>query len=270
MSINETIDEYYRLKGKYYTKYNNSKHKILTSNDSISTKKKKMQRIQMKCVNCKRNVGTIFQRKDRVLIAKCGDKTNPCNLDIQIKLGRYDTINSLDNFIHNDLELAKLKIIEIKLLLLFNLGDDDELMPHFEELRETYKTLMSVKNMIEDTIKTNNTISVDSIEGKRDVQRNILAEANKVRLDNIIENFKELIMDYEKSDNKVEKSGLMNDAIDLYVNQILPTEKTIRESLYEINTVLKDKDKFIVKQVKNDIENKIITLEDPEVISNKK
>ena len=270
MSVKETIDEYYRLKGRYYTKYNNSKHKILTSDDSTTVKRTKIKKIQMKCINCKRNVGTIFQRKKRELIAKCGDKTKPCNLDIQIKLGRYDTINSLDNVIHNDLEVAKLKIIEIKLLLLFNLGEDEELMPHFEQLRETYKTLMSIKNMIEDTIKTNNTISVDSIEGKKDVQRSILAEANKVRLDNLIENFKELISNYEQTDNKVKKNGIMNDAIELYINEIVPTEKTIRESLYEIKTVLEDGDYFVVTQLKNDIKSTVITLEDPEVISNKK
>ena len=50
-----------------------------------------------RCVNCNKNVGTIFDSKDRILIAKCGDKSNPCDLDIQIKVGRYDTINNIDN-----------------------------------------------------------------------------------------------------------------------------------------------------------------------------
>lgn len=266
MSVNETIDEYYRLKDSYYTKYNNSKHKILSSDDSLSTKRKKIKRIQMKCVNCKRNVGTVFQRVERMLIAKCGDKINPCDLGIQIKLGVYETINNLDNMIHNDLEVAKSKFIEIKLLLLFNLGEEDELMPRFEELKERYKSLISIKNLIEDTIKANNTVKVSSVEGTRDVERSILAEVNKVKLGNLISNFKELITNYETEDSRFSKDGIMNDAIDLYINQIIPTEKTIRESLYKIKTILKTGDKFVVKQFKNDIEKKLITLAEPEVV----
>jgi len=275
MSVDETIDEYYKLKGDYYSKYNKAKKSIFKKTQSTTARREKVKKIQMKCVNCKKNVGTIFESKDRILTAKCGDRSNPCDLDIQIRVGRYDTIDNIDYNINSDLELAKLKIIEIKLLLLFNLGDDDEvLMSDFEELRETYKTLLSIKNMIGDTIKENNTVKVDSIDGKRDVQKNILVEANKVKLNNIIENFKELIANYEETDKRIEKNGIMNDAIDLYINQILPTEKTIRENLYDITSVLITETKapyeFKIKQIREKFESKIIKLEDPEVLSNKK
>ena len=66
----------------------------------------------------------------------------------------------------------------------------------------------------------------------------------------------------------------MNDAIDLYINQILPTEKTIRDNLYDIASVIITETKppyeFEIKQIKKKFESKIIKLEDPEVLSNKK
>ena len=43
----------------------------------------------MKCIGCKRNVGTIFSNKNNTYSAVCGDKEDACPLDISLKRGIY-------------------------------------------------------------------------------------------------------------------------------------------------------------------------------------
>ena len=88
----EAIDEFYRLKDKYETSYYEKYVKSIV----MSSQTKKQKRVafsrlpKSECINCKRNVGTIFTVNyykpefARKFIAKCGDFQDPCPLDIQI------------------------------------------------------------------------------------------------------------------------------------------------------------------------------------------
>ena len=85
--IDEAIAYYYKLKGDYDKKYAHAKHTIFQSRNDISDKKRKakIKKIKRKCVKCKQSGGTIFSNSNGILIARCGNKENPCSLDIQIK-----------------------------------------------------------------------------------------------------------------------------------------------------------------------------------------
>ncbi len=64
--------------------------------------------------------------------------------------------------------------------------------------------------------------------------------------------------------------GKMSDAIDIYMNQILPANKIIRKALYDVVTVLYEKGKYKMIKIPRDISKMILELEKPEVLSNKK
>jgi hypothetical protein len=270
MSVNDAITEYYELKGQYYSKYNRLKHNILRSDSSISIKRKKVKRIKMKCINCKKMSGTIFERNDKVISAVCGDTIDPCNLDIKINTGIYDTTANLNSLTYDSLEQAKFKIMQIKFLLLFNLGEEMELIADFNTLKQTYKSFVQLQDLIDDVIKTNNSIKMDTVEGETYIDRNVLADINIIKLDNLISSFKELLTNYQDEKKSAAQSGIMIDAMDLYINEIIPTEKIIQENLYNIKQVIKEGDLYKVVQIKTKLDDMMIELLEPEIISNKK
>ena len=101
ISPTEAINEFYRLKDKYengfYEKYVKP---ILNKNKSKREKKVEFSKLpKQECINCKRNVGTLFSiRSDienniKIFTAKCGDIENPCPLDIQINYGIREGMN---------------------------------------------------------------------------------------------------------------------------------------------------------------------------------
>ena len=89
----EAINEFYRLKNKYESEYHEKYVKqIIKSQKSKREKRVEYSKLpKHECINCKRNVGTLFQIKFddtnhlRKFTAKCGDIQNPCPLDILIE-----------------------------------------------------------------------------------------------------------------------------------------------------------------------------------------
>ena len=81
-AVSTAIIRYYKLKGDYNKKYQNAKKKITKSGLSLSQMKKKLKTMQMKCINCKQNGGTIFGNTNGILTAKCGNTVSPCPLDL--------------------------------------------------------------------------------------------------------------------------------------------------------------------------------------------
>ena len=103
MDINEAIDSFFKLKNEYETLYHEKYVKpILNSDKSIKEKKSQYQKLpKPKCVNCKRNVATLFtiktnnDLKNRVYKAVCGDINNPCPLDINIIMPLAESFDSI-------------------------------------------------------------------------------------------------------------------------------------------------------------------------------
>tara|TARA_B110000046_G_scaffold139137_2_gene145518 strand:+ start:21025 stop:21837 length:813 start_codon:yes stop_codon:yes gene_type:complete len=270
MSINDVITEYYELKGQYYSKYKRLKLNILRDNINIEEKRKKTKRINMKCVNCQRMKGTLFERIDRELIATCGDISDPCNLDIRINVGNYETTNNLISISHDALENEKIKIMQIKFLNLFNLGEEEELIEQFDRSKSTYKSFIQLQELVNYVIKTNNSTKINTLEGDKTIDRSALVDMNIVKLDNLTSNFKELITNYQDETNGTAQSGIMNDAMDLYLNDMVPTVEIIRANLFNIKRVVKESGLYSVVEIKTQLSETLVELEEPVVLSNKK
>ena len=265
----DLIDKYYKIKGKYTSKYKGSKDRILKSDASLHEKKIRIKKIKKQCVNCKRNVGTIFGKKDGVLFARCGDLNNPCNLDIQINTGMYENIDDLLAIIIDDMETAKKYIIDIKLKFLYNLISEEELERLFNIIKENYKTLKGGYDNIQTQINLNNKVEIEDPLNK-EIDRTTLQKINEIKLGNLINSFKKLVQDYINEDRALEKRSLMNDILDLYSNQLIPLFEYQRNINYKINTIIEDKKKFYLFQIKNNLKDKELSLEEPSILSNKK
>lgn len=133
----EKMEEYYHLKHKYDTKVQEKKHSILK--DTTRTMKQKREiygKIKFKCINCSRNVNTIFDINNGILSAVCGDKTAPCKLNIKINRGKYMDLRTLMDIFQLSSDDFKEDIITSKLDLLFGYKTETETLKIFKGLKD--------------------------------------------------------------------------------------------------------------------------------------
>jgi hypothetical protein len=238
--INEAINTYYKLKKQYEDSIKDLKSKINVPGLSWKEKRRQYAKLKPKCVNCKRPVGTIFSNKvidsDHHLIALCGDKTDPCSLKIDINRGI--TININEFYIENekDIDILKKEVIVDKNNLLFGYNTSEEIVTKFDKIRE------SVKKITDDSaylLEQYNSITDNPI--KRE-----LLKKTQTELYSNITGLKLIMKEYSKTQN----TQFVNDAIDLYINELIPKLKIImqnkylyfnveieRDNRYKINTV---------------------------------
>ena len=115
-SLNEAINNYYKLKESYESKISQSKSKII-NNPQLSKKEKeqKFKNLKKLCINCKQEGGSIFTNKDGILKVKCGNTSKPCKLDIEIEKGKYKLADDLIDELLIQINKFKDDIIKIKL-----------------------------------------------------------------------------------------------------------------------------------------------------------
>ena len=228
MTPDEAISEFYRLKNKYESLYYDKYIKpILKNNKPKREKRLAFSRLpKHECVNCKRNVGTIFnisldKEMFRTFTSKCGDLQDPCPLDIQITYGYRQ---QFDNSIHsglNAIEKIKLDIIKQKNNALFF---NEKVVSIFEELTEKLKKELENTGFIIETniLKNNN-------PEKKDVLNKLIDEFGK----GCIMPFKQMISEYIEKNDELK----LNEAVNFYINEMIPKLKEIQILKYNVNYV---------------------------------
>ena len=164
----EKLNEYYHLKHIYESTYKDKKNSILKDSSlNIKQKKNAILKIKRNCISCKRPVGTIFQSKDNFLYAICGNKSNPCKLNIKINRGLFESLPDLIDIYQEGIDDNKIKIIKSKLDLLFNFKTENEIITLFNtiknELNEDLEALLEYKtSFIDITENITNKHLIDS------------------------------------------------------------------------------------------------------------
>jgi hypothetical protein len=225
----DALNTYYGLKSQYEKNMAKEKNKIInTPGLSWREKRKEFSRLKPKCINCKRPVGSLFKIRNsneggRHLIALCGDRANPCPLNIDLNVGYI--VNIFD-FIQNDekeIDKYKKDIIKEKNDLLFGYVDSEEAVKKFDELKENISALMS---SYEYTLEIYLNI-VNNKEKKEEIKKKSAAFFLEV------DNFKKMISNYEKTQDV----QYVSDAIELYINSILPNTTELRNLKYAYSAV---------------------------------
>lgn len=262
--VNDAINNYYKLKNQYdenfYDKY---VKKIVVSNRSKREKKAAFATLpKPKCINCKRNVGSIFTIKHdpeneyHVYTALCGDVSKPCPLNIKILMSNTTTINEILEPINSssgEINKLKIKIINAKNNLLFGYIQEKPAFALFETLTTDLKDKITTNEFfLNDYVKT-----VDSLEQRQTLQKNKIEFATKVQ------EFKNRITEFEKTKNP----QIIHSAVEYYTNDISPQAKEIRNLTYAYNSVEYIDNNYVLIQKKNTIEQLEIDRSDPVVES---
>jgi hypothetical protein len=252
ISVDDAINEYYRLKNIYETSYYEKYIKPIIKATKKSKREKRVEYSKLpkaECVNCKRNVGTIFaiNYKDiwtRNFSVKCGDLTEPCPLNISILCGKYKQYEDDIKIYEDDIDKLKTDIIKEKYNIMFGYTPEETGIDNFTTLsNELKETTMLIGHIIEKNILVN-----DNPEKNELLKKSVDIFGNEYLLQ-----FKQMVRQYDESgDNQV-----INEAIKFYVNEMIPRLKEIQELKYEVNYVDYDQEelKYSLYQRKNSLLN---------------
>lgn len=218
----KNLDTYYTLKNEYDTK----KKRLLKHKDIISVSSKKQKRLKynellnkLPCVSCGRKVGSIFEERDGFFIAICGDTSSPCKLNIRLK--KSNTLQVKQNLEENKsiLNATEYDMIKLKLDHLFGFIDETTLV----ELYETYKAEYDETNDIYTLLETYFQQILDT------QQKNAKIRSAKQSMFENIKDLKMYVREYLATNN----TSLISDAIDTYMDTILPAQQEIRDTTYD-------------------------------------
>ena len=200
----EKLNRYYSIKHNYEVKKQEKINKII-KNPELSLKQKQdaYSKVKMNCMNCGRRVGTIFGNDDGVLSAICGDKTNPCTLNISINTGKFVQLQELMGAFQDGIDDSKTDIIMTKLDLLFGYENETMVLSTFKkikkELLDDLESLMIYRTKFIEVIenldnKPEIKIKVDLYYDKIDLIKNTIDEFDETGQINLI---KDMIVVYQ-------------------------------------------------------------------------
>jgi len=236
----DALNTYYKLKDTYENSYKKDKNKIIKTK-GLSWKEKRIEytKLKPKCINCKRPVGTFFstvaKNSERTLVAKCGDKKNPCSLNIVINLGYI--INLSTQLTNDEKKIAQIKkdIIIDKNKLLFGYLSSKDAVEKFDDVKESFS---GISINYEYSLNSYTDI-IDNKEKKEELQK----EEAEAQL--IIGNMKKMISEFEKG-NDVQ---FVNDAVEVYVKEMVPLLDIIMKKKYAYSGVDYDEDTNMYKLI---------------------
>lgn len=227
---------------KYYKKkayYNNLKKKQITKirkNDELTKeeKKERAKKIKLPCIFCKKLIGTIFEKKEGFLIAKCGK--DECSDILKIRIYDYINNESLKQEYYDDLRSLKEKIIELKSKLLFKYIDEEKAINEFKTLNDD---LSIISELYLHNLKkyTNHPYNINFVD---DELQELIKEYNK----NI-----EKIKSYHTKYKEDPTESYLNDIASVYKDVLLPLNDEIRNKKYKYMEVVTEQEdnKYITK-----------------------
>ena len=138
----DSLHKYFKLKSKYEEDARAMREKVRLAATKRGFGEKQIRKAILaarpKCVNCKRQVRTIFKMKDNRLIAYCGDTREPCNLRIEIFKGQFESDGEFARQNREGLLDVKERIIRQKMDVLFNYSSEEDTVSKFKDLVEEY------------------------------------------------------------------------------------------------------------------------------------
>jgi hypothetical protein len=257
----EAINEFYRLKDKYENGYYEKYVKPIVKSD----KSKREKRVDFsklpkhECINCKRNVGTLFTIRSDIkegvknYKAKCGDIKEPCPLDIQINYAIREPIDKLIRSGLSEIEKIKLDIIKEKNNALFF---NKNVVNIFEKITQDLK---------DETGSTGFIIETNILRNDNPEQQLLLKKMIDEFGKGCILPFKEMMKQYNETNNEL----ILNQSVNFYITEMIPKLKEIQELKYDINIVEFDEINNIYKliQLPNSLEsNEYFYKEDDKVV----
>lgn len=202
----DALHQYFKMKNNYEKKM---KEKM--------TKRKKPIPL---CLKCKKEGGTLFEKRDNSYIALCGNKENPCSLHIEIYNGMYRDNDFVLKMYNDELEKLKMEIIQEKMNTVFNFESEKSVAKKFKTKINNY---MIYNEKFNEIFEHNEKLLKN--EEKREL---IKIKTNQMyELSNVLNI---MMKKYENEGNH----EILSHAMNMYVSEFLPIVEELRTLKYGI------------------------------------
>ena len=230
--INNIMSVFYNLKNKYEAKFYNENIKDIIKNKQMSKIEKRVAYSKLpkqKCVNCKRHVGSVFiikydNKTDmKTYIAKCGDVSNPCPLNIHFEVGTTESYDKVILEQEKRINDYKKDIIHKKNEILFGYLDESDTSMILET---TVHKLKDSTNTLGFFIEKN--ILVNNNPSKREVLKDMIIKFGEMKMD-----YKKMMIEFDNTSSNIK----LHTALTFYTDEMLPLLKNIQTTKYDVNLV---------------------------------
>ena len=234
------LNKYFKLKTGYEEKFYEKKKKINANNDlTYEEKRGKIKKIKRFCVLCNNSGGSTFINNKKFYKIICGSK-EPCK-SLEILKRKVGNIPKIIEQLLKKIEKQRQKIIKIKLDFLFNLKDESTVTEEFEAFKKEYTELNAYLISLNITLE----------EQQNNENRKRYVAIENIKLNEMISLQKNHIKEYYATNDK----QFLSDAINVYIKDILPIQKNIRELKFKRVGGFKHKNIHYLIQEKNSPES---------------
>tara|TARA_B110000003_G_scaffold23614_2_gene22578 strand:+ start:16920 stop:17891 length:972 start_codon:yes stop_codon:yes gene_type:complete len=255
----DKINKFFQLKGKYDEIVRRKKQKIINQDKLSKREKKRLWDSQkIKCINCKKPVGTFFSVKNRRLLAICGASKNtgdqniqPCKLNIDIQLANITTMQETINSYAKYKEEDKESIIKTKLDLLFNFTNEEEAITEFEKKRDEFDADVATYNNYLELF-----MDIHDSKEKRESLKILL-----LKKESLIKEIKTILKPDESDSDNVKPSRIV-EALDIQISDLNDVLSQIKNLKYEYYKVVEDDENPLIHK----LDTKTIITERSEII----
>jgi hypothetical protein len=214
IEFSEGLKQYFKIKNEYEKNIFSKKREIFKKEENTNKAKRKIAKIQPKCIQCNRPVGTVFSLKERHYTAVCGDNTTPCKLKIKIYAGDNDFDNNMVlSLTKTKVDEIKNKIIQQKMETVLNYVGEKMSAAQFKVLIEKYN--MYNKEYLESLKKYEETMYGD-------IRKECIRE-KQIHIYEVLAHINELI-----------KDGHIEPAVKIQVKELFPEIENLRKLKYDI------------------------------------
>tara|TARA_B100000886_G_scaffold277824_1_gene201813 strand:+ start:11782 stop:12909 length:1128 start_codon:yes stop_codon:yes gene_type:complete len=217
----EEVEKYFKKKA-YYNKLKANQITKIRKNNTLTKEEKRKKALSLKlpCIFCKKKIGTIFEKKEGYLIARCGSEDNGCSEIIKIRVYKHIPAENIKNIYFEDISILKEEIIELKCNTLFKYISDEYAVKKFEKLNED----LAITSDIYLHILRKYTNHVSNINYIDEELEDLLKD-----YENNIKNIKNYYKKYKEELNE----HYLNEIANIYKNNLIPLNEKIRKKKYK-------------------------------------
>lgn len=250
----DSVNEYFKIKSEYEKDRKIKMNNMIKSNIQTRDMTRKQairvanKNLKNKCIYCGRPVGTLFSSENSRYTALCGDRVNPCPLNIELFRGSLQNIEYMLDILRESIDDIKEGIIIQKMDTLFSYITEEQSSAIFKRQMTEYT---ENSDMYGDYLNKYNTIFHSEMKTE-------IIEHKKKKINTLINTIKLKLQDYMKTEN----IEILNNAVETYEKDLYPEINGLRQMKYDIMEM----DEFQLIQRERDIRKMESYLEDPSVI----
>lgn len=219
----EAIEEFYRLKHEYDLKYKTQVMQLARdSTMTLAEKQERYKKMIPKCVNCKRNGGTLFIVSQTQLIASC-NATPKCDLDIEIQKTPTFQAPAIVSVLHKQVEIVKSNMIEAKIIHAYGFLPESQVLDIFEFINNQYKVINEAYTQAEAFLLS----ITNNLEKQAEIKRLGLERYNR------IQEYNELLKQYVETGQQ----GFLQESVEMMIDSINPLLGELRNTKYRLNKI---------------------------------